>query len=155
MGIWSRLSVINKEHNILSIILGGLAGAIVSAIYQSCTTESREQKALSIKLITDFLHMSDNWSNVLHLLDHPVLSTGTDESSKKNYNKIVQMGNWFDITAMLYWTNSLNRSLIIDAGIRDAMAQFVEKINSHYPELKPSESKWRNIRDVNNMHKYR
>lgn len=142
------------ESDWISALTGAVAGAAVSAFWELSVTGLREKTALSLRFVQDYLDRQDELATVDGLFKNPASARGDDDIALSNYNRITSIGNWFDVMAMCYVKNHLNRRLILDAGIRDAAHRFSEKLSTGFPELIPSDEVWVNIRDMCNMHRY-
>ena len=129
-----------------TIVLGGLFGAIVSAVLSIIFTNIREKTSRSFEIISDFDNKVGLLGNVLYYLEDKSRYSG-DESTDKNtkYNKIKQIGAWYSAVAYLYLEYKINRKIIEKAGIDKDIINYYEKIEKNKFEEDLQKDAWSSL----------
>jgi hypothetical protein len=113
-----------SNDSIISILLGGAAGAYVSsrfAIWRSrekLTQDILERAFAKTELIEDAL-------NILHF---EVDSDGfipQDKNWKANFDKVIIAGDFLEFSARLYLSGRLTKKIIKDTNVLDMIEKFV------------------------------
>lgn len=55
-------------------------------------------------------------------------TTGEGDDAARNYNRIVDLGNWYDVVAMLYLKKQVACELMDAAGVRNSIRRFRDDV---------------------------
>lgn len=138
---------------IIAAVSGGLVGAL-AAVATLWVTGAREKTALSLRFIQEFLGKTQERAAVIHILENPKLADGNDDRANDNLNKIIHLGNWYNVMGLCYFHGHLNRKLILDAGIRDDAHDLLTNVQKSFPSLISTEDEWIYIKRMCNMHRF-
>ena len=98
---------------IISVIFGGLAGALISGKYSS----KLNIRQLTITIIKDYLEKyHDMQSECIWMIQHP-----EDARSLSNINVLIRFGNWGESVAVLYKNGLIDKKIIEEYGLANQL----------------------------------
>ena len=118
------------------IILGGLAGAVVS--WRANLAANRKQIAL--KVVKDYFAKYSELARAMGVLHEP--SSLYDDTQR---NCMLAIGDWFELVTCLYNMHYANKRLLRQVGMTEAILAFRKDVE-HVPELQHEFKQWKHLR---------
>jgi hypothetical protein len=114
MGTWD---FIKDNVWIITLVSGGLMGALVTA----AVSASRQRTELAFKMAEQYFSRQAQIAEALGILQNP-----DNLQSVASRNKVVGIGDWYEILALYYRKGFLNARLLRKAGIVKEMRRFLD-----------------------------
>jgi len=128
---------------LISIIFGGLAGAIISAYFLN----ESEKRQLTVKIIYDYMDKYSQFDgDCMEILKKP-----ESLSYLKNANKIIYFGNWGETVAILIKRNCMDKKILEEYGLIEKLDEFYKSVvsTSNADQCKPE--KWVNLKKIRSL----
>lgn len=108
-----------------TVLFGGAAGAGLAAYFAG----RRERRDVALKLVDYYLAHYAAYADVLRMLSEPTRLT--DPAAR---NRLREMGDWFEIAAILLNRGRTDRALLQDIGLTAQIARFRDQVVEAVPK---------------------
>ena len=99
----------------VSFLSGGLAGTIIT----NYLSWRRQKTDLSFKVLEQYFARRSEMGEILGLLNEP-----EELQHPEKRNRVVSLGDWFEVVATLYGAKMINTRLLRKVGIDDEIKRF-------------------------------
>ncbi len=98
----------------------------MTVIYEN----KRKRTEVTVRLLERIIDNFDEMAIVISLLQGE-----SKELKEENLNRVLKMGNWFDMVAALAGSKAADRDLLDALGITDHMFRFMKLVEKHMSDV--------------------
>lgn len=126
---------------LLGLLTGGAAGALINSL----VTNKRIKTDLTLKILEEYLANFELHNHVKAILnDFEKYKEGQSDDQIRERNKVIEIGNWFEIYTLLYKKNLINKKLVKELEFNVLVREFLKSVNRYSDTFKPS-IYWKNM----------
>ncbi|MFJ1338045.1 hypothetical protein ACIKP7_07895 [Pseudomonas caricapapayae] len=127
-------------NTLIDLALSGFGGAAAAVIITIYYEKSSQRRQLVLSLIETYLKYAPlrahaKWvfdschsGNTKCIFSSPKASKEEQRTARRNYNKLIELGDWYEVVAMLYRTSALDKYLFDVSGLRSEVWAFGKEI---------------------------
>ncbi|HZS26493.1 MAG TPA: hypothetical protein VFB76_04625 [Candidatus Angelobacter sp.] len=120
---------------VLDGIVGAIAGGVLGAVVSLVVDGRRKRREVSIKIVERMVSEFHDMASVLWLLQNP-----ESLAQPENINRVLVMGNWFDLVAAICSGGYGDANLLESIGVKKQMFDFLTKADRASQEASKSVS---------------
>ncbi len=131
-----------KDSPLAGVLLGGLGGALVATLANIAYQRRRRRTEVTLNLIERFFEVYSDLAQVKSLLQNPPSLQNRD-----NLNRVLKMGDWYEMVAALCVSNIADRGLLKGLGLDKQMAWFYRSTLAirQNLDLEPAVKSWEQL----------
>ena len=130
---------------LFQIIAGLLTSGAAGALINNLVTKKRVKTDLTLKILEEYLANFELHNHVKDRLNNfEEYKEGNSDEHKRERNKVVKVGNWFEIYTVLYKKNMIDKKLVQDLNFDLLIKDFVSSVKPYIDTLKAS-GYWKNM----------
>lgn len=143
---------------LIDTAISGVVGAVVAAAIAIAYQVKARKRALTLSLVDAYLRSAelrvrvqwifDQWAEHKHdcLFPPDVADAPRRTQADRNYNKLIELGDQYELVAVLYRMNMLDNHLFDVSGLRSQASQFTNRLLLlEHPESPDFEQFWPNL----------
>lgn len=115
-------------EGLVGAMLGGLLGAGVTVYFEG----KRKQREIAIKILDRMVAVIHELAQIQTMLKEPEKLN----SNPENLNRVLAMGNWFDMVAAICSSDVADVGLIESVGMKKEMLNFLKKVEKASSQVK-------------------
>ena len=150
-----KVEIDMSDEQITAALIGGLGaifGGVISSIVSHEISKSREINNFTTSIILEFLKKTNEIGYVFGLLENrshfdeeKVNGNKAKRKCEINYNRILALGNWFDICCCFYINDEVNKTMINNTQLLNRCCDLIEAARtSNYMDEELNDT-WPNI----------
>ncbi len=128
---------------LISIIFGGLAGAIISAYF----SKESEKRQLTVKILYDYM---DKYSQIDGDC-YEILQKPESLDHLANVNKIIYFGNWSETVAILIKRKYVDKKVLEEYGLIEKLEEFYKSVIATNNTSKCQPEEWVNLEKIRSL----
>ncbi len=138
------LNTLDWTQIVTGFLCGGLGGTILTLLFAT-----RKAKVdTTLKILDTYFDNYDLRNHVKHLFKNPENFLGEDSHERaRERNRVREVGNWFEIFAILYKRKVIDRKIFNELDLHIEMQEFVDAVKPHSEIFKPYYV-WKNLMNL-------